>query len=206
MGLYESLIMNFGLCNAPATFQTFMDEQFKDLVGTSHIVVYLDDVLIFADNEAELEELTHKVLQWFLDLDLFLHPEKCTFNRTSVEYLRLIISEGELRMDLVKLEAVHKWPRPKTIKDIQKFLGFCNFYCRFIKNYSELARPLFDLTKKGKPFIWTERQDTAFMRLQDTLTSSPVLLLPNYGRPFTLYTDASDYATSTILEQDDALG
>ena len=206
MGLYKSLVMNFGLCNAPATFQTFMDEQFKDLVGTGHVVVYLDDVLIFADNEAELEELTHKVLQWFLDLDLFLRPEKCTFNRTSVEYLGIIISEGELRIDPVKLEAVRKWPQPKTGKDIQKFLGFCNFYRRFVKNYSELARPLFDLTKKGKPFIWTECQDTAFMGLQDALTSSPVLLLPDYGRPFTLYTDASDYVTSAILEQDDTLG
>ena len=166
----------------------------------------MDDVLIFADNEAELEELTHKVLQRFLDLDLFLHPEKCTFTRTSVEYLGIIISEGELRMDLVKLEAVRKWPRPKTVKDIQKFLGFCNFYRRFVKNYSELARPLFDLTKKGELFIWTEPQDTAFTGLQDALTSSPVLLLPDYGRPFTLYTDASDYATSAILEQDDVLG
>ena len=109
-------------------------------------------------------------------------------------------------MDPVKLEAVRKWPRPKTVKDIQKFLGFCNFYCCFVKNYSELARPLFDLTKKGEPFIWTERQDTAFTGLQDALTSSPVLLLPDYGRPFTLFIDASDYATSTILEQDDALG
>ena len=166
----------------------------------------MDDVLIFADNEAELEALTHKVLQWFLDLDLFLHPEKCTFNRTSVKYVGIIISEGELRMDPVKLEAVCKWPQLKTVKDIQKFLGFCNFYRRFVKNYSELARPLFDLTKKGEPFIWTERQDTAFTGLQDTLTSSPVLLLPDYGRPFMLYTDASDYATSAILEQDDALG
>ena len=128
MGLYESLVMNFGLCNAPATFQTFMDKQFKDLIATGHVVVYLDDILIFADNEAELEQLTHRVLQRLLDLDLFLRPEKCSFNRTSVEYLGLIISEGELRMDPIKLEAVRKWPRPKTVKDIQKFLGFCNFY------------------------------------------------------------------------------
>ena len=72
MGLYKSLVMNFGLCNAPATFQTFMDEQFKDLIATGHVVVYLDDILIFADNEAKLEQLTHRVLQRLLDLDLFL--------------------------------------------------------------------------------------------------------------------------------------
>ena len=206
MGLYESLVMNFGLCNALATFQTFMDEQFKDLIATGHVVVYLDDILIFADNEAKLERLTYRVLQRLLDLNLFLQPEKCSFNRTSVEYLGLIISEGKLCMDPIKLEAVRKWPRPKTVKDIQKFLGFCNFYQRFIKGYSELAHPLFDLTKKGEPFIWINHHKASFTGLQDVLTSSPVLLLPDYGKPFTLYTDASNYATSTILEQDDALG
>ena len=92
------------------------------------------------------------------------------------------------------------------MKDIQKFLGFCNFYRRFVKGYSELACLLFDLTKKGEPFIWTDRHEASFTGLQDVLTSSPVLLLLDYGKPFTLYIDASDYATSTILEQDHALG
>jgi hypothetical protein len=109
-------------------------------------------------------------------------------------------------MDPVKLTAVKNWPTPKTVKDIQKFLGFCNFYRHFVKAYSELARPLFDLTKKGEPFIWTDHHDQSFTGLQDALTSSPVLLLLDYGKPFTVYTDASDYATSAILEQDDALG
>jgi hypothetical protein len=156
MGLYESLVMNFGLCNAPATFQTFMDEQFKDLIATGHVVIYLDDILIFTTTILILEQLTHQVLQCLLDLDLFLRPEKCSFNQTSIEYLGIIISKGELHMDPIKLKAVRDWPRPKTVKDIQKFLGFCNFYRRFIKDYSELARPLFDLTRKGEPFIWTE--------------------------------------------------
>src|SRR5205807_4430476 len=109
-------------------------------------------------------------------------------------------------MDPIKLKAVKDWPRPKTVKDIQKFLGFCNFYRRFVKNYSKLARLLFNLTRKGKPFIWTDCHERAFTGLQHALTSSPVLLLPDYSCPFTLYTDASDYATSAILEQDDALG
>ena len=78
-------------------------------------------------------------------------------------------------MDPVKLAAVKQWPQPKTVKDIQKFLGFCNFYRRFVKAYLELARPLFDLTKKGTPFLWTKRHDQAFTELQDALTSSPVL-------------------------------
>jgi hypothetical protein len=139
IGLYESLVMNFGLCNAPATFQTFMDEQFKDLITTGHIVIYLDDILIFANTLLVLEQLTHQVLQRLLDLDLFLRPEKCSFNRTSVEYLSIIISEGKLCMDLIKLKAVKDWPQPKTVKDIQKFLGFCNFYRQFVQGYSKLA-------------------------------------------------------------------
>ena len=110
MGLYESLVMNFGLCNALATFQTFVDEQFKDLIATGHVVVYLNDILIFTDNKAELEQLTHKVLQCLLDLDLFLRPEKCSFNKTVVKYLGLIISEGKLCMDPIKLTAVKQWP------------------------------------------------------------------------------------------------
>jgi hypothetical protein len=96
MGLYESLVINFELCNAPATFQTFMDKQLKDLIATGHIVVYLNDILIFTSTLLILEQLTHKVLQHLLDLDLFLRPEKCSFNRTSVEYLGIIISEGKL--------------------------------------------------------------------------------------------------------------
>jgi hypothetical protein len=109
-------------------------------------------------------------------------------------------------MDPVKLKAIKDWPQPKTIKDIQKFLGFCNFYRCFVQNYSELAQPLFDLTRKGKPFIWMDHHEYAFIGLQHALTSSPVLLLPDNVCPFTLYMDASDYATSAILEQDDALG
>jgi hypothetical protein len=133
-----------------------------------------------------------------LDLDLFLRPKKCSFNRTSVKYLGIIISEGELHMDPIKLKAVKDWPRPKTIKDIQKFLGFCNFYRRFIKDYSELARPLFNLTKKGKPFIWTDHHERAFTGLQHALTSSLVLLLPDYscpGAPWTATTTRRDFPT-----------
>jgi hypothetical protein len=109
-GLYESLVMTFGLCNAPATFQTFMDTQLADAIATGHVVVYLDDILIFATTLAELERYTHIVLQRLADLDLFLQPAKCSFNQTSVEYLGLIISKGELRMDPVKLKAIQEWP------------------------------------------------------------------------------------------------
>jgi len=129
MGLFESLVMTFGLCNALATFQTFMDTKLADLIDMGHIVIYLDDILIFVHTIAEVIKYTHMVLQRLLDLDLYLQPMKCSFNQTSVEYLGLIISEGELHMDPIKLKAVSSWPMPTKVKNIQEFLGFCNFYC-----------------------------------------------------------------------------
>jgi len=139
MGLYESTVMTFRLCNAPATFQTFMDIEFGPLIKEGHVVVYLDDILIYATTITELVYWTHKVFQLLLKLDLYLRPAKCSFNQTLVEYLGLIISEGELRMDPVKLKAVQDWPKPKKVKDIQQFLGFCNFYRHFMQDYSTLA-------------------------------------------------------------------
>ena len=109
-------------------------------------------------------------------------------------------------MDPVRLCTVQQWPIPKKVKDVQKFLGFCNFYCHFVQNYSLLARPLFDFTKKDTPFVWTETQDDMFKSLQNMLCTALVLVLPDYGKPFTLTTDASDFATRAILEQEDALG
>jgi len=118
LGLFESLVMTFGLCNAPATFQTFMDTQFADIIATGHVIIYLDDILIFAETLQELTQLTHRVLQRIQDLDLFLRPAKCSFNQTSVEYLGLIISEGEICMDPVKLKAIQDWPLPRMVKDV----------------------------------------------------------------------------------------
>jgi len=131
--------MTFRLYNALATFQTFMDTQFADFLDTGKVVIYLDDILIMATTLVELVKLTHRILQHLLDLDLYLQPKKCSFNQISMEYLGLIISKGELHMDPVKLTVVTKWPTPKTMKEVQKFLGFCNFYRHFIKNYSASA-------------------------------------------------------------------
>jgi len=142
-----------------------MDTQFTDLIATGHVVIYLNDILIFATTLNKLVFYTHQVLKRLQELDLFLCPAKCSFNQPSVEYLGLIILEGELRMDPVKLQVVKDWPRPKSVKDIQKFLGFCNFYRRFVHAYSTLARPLFDLTKKTTTWTWTPACEAAFTSL-----------------------------------------
>ena len=205
LGLFEPLVMTFGLCNAPATFQTFMNGIFEDLVFQGHVVVYLDDILIFHDNPKDLDTLTHEVLRRLEEYDLFLKPEKCSFSKNIIEYLGVLITEGQAKMDPAKVQAVVDWPTPKTLKDTQAFLGFCNFYRRFIQDYSDMARPLFALTRKDTPFEWKEPQNTAFRFLIHAFITAPVLMLPDHSQPFRLITDASDFASGAILEQADAL-
>ena len=204
-GLFEPLVMTFGLCNAPATFQTIMQNIFNDLIDDGHVIVYLDDILIFHDSPKQLTNLTHEVLRRFLKWDLYLKPEKCSFAKDTIEYLGFVIFHGHLQMDPEKVSGILKWPQPHNVKKVQSFLGFCNFYCRFIKDYSAIARPLFDLTWKDTPFIWEPSQQTAYNTLLHAFTMAPVLAFPDPEKPYRLITDASDFAVGAILEQPDAL-
>jgi hypothetical protein len=205
LGLFEPTVMTFGLCNAPATFQTFMNNIFEDMIDEGHVIVYLDDILIFAEDTATLDKLTHDVLSHLEKHDLFLKPEKCVFAQTSIEYLGIVITEGQVKMDPAKVAGIANWPTPKMVKNIQAFLGFCNFYRHFIEGFSDIARPLTDLTRKDVPFCWTKPQETAFQTLIQAFTTAPVLALPDHSKPFRLITDASDFATGAILEQPNAL-
>ena len=128
LSLFEPTVMTFGLCNAPATFQTFMNNIFEDMVDDGHVVVYLDDILIFSDNPALLTQLTHEVLSHLEKYNLYLKLEKCVFAQTSIEYLGIVIKDGHVMMDPAKVAGVTQWPTPCTIKQVQAFLGFCNFY------------------------------------------------------------------------------
>jgi transposase InsO family protein len=204
-GLYEPLVMTFGLCNAPATFQTIMQEIFSDLIDEGHVIVYLDDILIFHESPSKLTELTHEVLRRFLKWDLYLKPEKCSFAKDTIEYLGFIVSNGHIKMDPEKVSGIMNWPQPANVKKVQSFLGFCNFYRRFIKDYSTIARPLFDLTKKDIPFVWGTAQQQAYDALLHAFTTAPLLALPDPTKPYRLITDASDFAIGAILEQPDAL-
>ena len=197
--------MTFGLYNAPATFQAFMNSIFSDLINDSHLIVYLDDILLFHSNLSNLHTLTHNVFSCFAKNDLYLKPEKCFFNKTFIEYLRVIISEGCIKTDPTKISGITQWPVPKKLKDLQSFLGFCNFYCQFIKHYFAIACPLFALCKKETPYTWTCDQEDAFQAHIYAFTIAPVLALPDNSLPYRLITDASDFALGAILEQPDAL-
>ena len=201
LSLYKPLIMTFGLCNVPVTFQTFMNSIFKDLLDTGQVVIYLDDILIFTHTINQLNRLTHKVLEHLERHNLFLKPEKCFFDQKGIKYLGVIISEGQVKMDPAKVHGILNWPTSKTLKNVQAFLGFCNFYCCFVQDFSAIVHPLSQLTKKDTPFVWGDAQEKGFRALITAFTTAPVL--PDHMKPFRLITDASTFATGTILEQPD---
>jgi len=145
-GLFEPLVMFFGMTNSPATFQTMMNNVFRTVIAEGIVVVYLDDILIFTKTEEEHEQAVWRVLEILTEHKLFLHPEKCEFHQKQIEYLRLVISENKVVMDPVKVARVHKWPVLENQTDVQAFIGFVNFYHHFIQDFSTIARPLFDLT------------------------------------------------------------
>jgi hypothetical protein len=132
LGLFKPTVMTFWLCNTPATFETFMNKIFKDMIEDGHVIVYLDDILIFSDDLDHLEHLTREVLSHLEQYGLYLKPEKCIFMQTSIEYLGIIITDGQVRMDPAKLAGITGWLTPQTVKQVQALLGFCNFYRQFI--------------------------------------------------------------------------
>ena len=140
------------------------------------------------------------------ELDLHLKLEKCQFDVSEVEYLGMIVKPGQLAMDPVKLDGIATWPTPAKVKDVQSFLGFANFYRRFIPDYSTVARPLLDLTKKDNRGDWTPTCQQSFDGLKKLFLSRPVLHLSDFSKPFAITTDASKYTSGAILFQTDANG
>jgi RNase H-like domain found in reverse transcriptase/Reverse transcriptase (RNA-dependent DNA polymerase)/Integrase zinc binding domain len=200
-GLFKPTMMFFGVCNSPATFQAMMDDIFMTIIDNRLVIVYMDDILIFADTKEELERITKLVLEKLQEHNLFLKAKKCKFCQTRIEYLGMIIEEGRISMDAVKLGGIRDWPVPTTLKQTRSFLGFGNFYWKFISHYSELARPLNDLMKKDKKFEWTTECQEAFDTMKKRFTEEPVLLMPDQSKPFQIESDASKVATGMVLTQ-----
>jgi Reverse transcriptase (RNA-dependent DNA polymerase) len=131
-GLYESLVITFGLTNAPANFQHFINDVLREFLDV-FVTAYLDDILIYSETLAEHEKHVQQVLEALSKVNLHLKPEKCHFHCTEVKYLGLVITPGGVRMDPDKVSAITEWKAPKNLKDVRVFLGFANFYRRFIR-------------------------------------------------------------------------
>jgi len=200
-GLFEPLVMFFGMTNSPTTFQTMINNIFRTLIAEGIVVVYLDDILIFTETEEEHEQAVRRVLEVLAEHKLFLHPEKCEFHRKWIEYLGLVISENKVEIDPVKVAGVRDWPTPENRTNVQAFIGFVNFYYRFIQDFSTIARPLFDLTRSDKAWNWDTKEQDAFECLKAAVTTAPVLVSPQDSEPFRIEADSSDFASGAVLSQ-----
>ena len=204
-GSYEYLVMPFGLTNAPATFQYFMNDIFHDLLDVC-VVVYLDDILIYSDDLDTHRKQVKDVLSRLRKHNLHARPEKSGFHMDSIEYLGVIISPTGIAMDPEKVKVILDWPAPTTVKELQSFLGFANFYRRFVDNYSGITKALTSLLKKNTEYEWTDKCENAFQILKKAFTEAPVLRHFDPEDMIVVESDASDYAIAGILSQYDKEG
>ena len=199
-GLYQFNVLSFGLTNAPPQFQRLMSRVLHGLEWKV-CLVYIDDVIIFSSSFAEHLSRLQLVFDRFRAANLKLKPSKCYFARDSVNYLGFVVSSKGIAPDTYKLDAVRSFPTPKTVKEVRSFLGLCNYYRRFVKDFANIASPLNHLTRKNVRFSWSSDCEIAFAELKSRLCSPPILAYPNFDLPFHLYTDASQYALGFILGQ-----
>ena len=171
---FEYLVMPFSLTNAPAMFQNLVNDVLRDFLNRS-VFVYLDTILIFSRNQEEHFQHVRQVFQRLLENKLYVKAEKCEFSVTSVSFLGFIIESGQVRTCPEKVSAVTDWPIPDSCKKLQQFLGFANFYRRYIHDYSRVAARL---TSPALPFAWTPEAEAAFFGLKILFSSAPILIQP----------------------------
>jgi RNase H-like domain found in reverse transcriptase/Reverse transcriptase (RNA-dependent DNA polymerase)/Integrase zinc binding domain/Chromo (CHRromatin Organisation MOdifier) domain/Integrase core domain/Aspartyl protease/Eukaryotic translation initiation factor 3 subunit G len=200
-GHFEYTVVPFGLANAPSAFSKIMQHVLRSVLGRC-AQVYLDDCLVYSSTPEQHQKDLATVLQLLRDHNLFANADKCTLFTHEVKYLGHIISKDGIRVDPGKTAKLRDWPVPTSVKELQAFLGLCNYFRRFIQSYSEVARPLTALTSKNAWHPLTDVELTAFLKLKDTLVSPPVLAIPQFDKPFDVYTDASDNACGAVLIQE----
>lgn len=199
-GHFQFRVMGFGLTNAPATFQTMMNHILRPYLR-KFVVVFLDDILIFSKTWEDHLNHVQIVLEALKENQLYCKPSKCQFGAKELLFLGHRVSGSSIAPDPEKLKAVVDWPIPSSVPDVRKFLGFANYFRRFIDHYSFISRPLEEMTGKGAHFEWNEARQCAFEQLKRALLQAPVLRLANVDLPFRVDTDASDFAIAGVLLQ-----
>jgi hypothetical protein len=199
-GHYEFLVMSFGLCNAPSTFQSLMNHVFHPFLH-HFVLVFFDDILIYSktwtDHLTHVDQFLHLVSQH----QLFLKQSKCSFGASEVEYLGHLVGKDGVRVDLKKIEAMQDWPHPKTLKILRGFPSLTGYYCKFVKNNGNIAAPLTALLKKNS-FTWTPVIAQDFQTLKTTMCTTPILALPDFTKTFVLECDALGKGIDVVLMQE----
>ena len=200
-GLYQFKTMPFGLINAPATFSRIMRKLIQDMQCVDN---YIDDILVHTQSwETHMQTLSELLLR-LKKAGLTAKPSKCSVGMDSIEYLGHVVGKSRLSPQQNKITKIQNAPRPVTKKQLRSFLGLSGYYRRFIPNYAAIAAPLTDKTRNSEPnkITWNESQQLAFEKLKHSLATSPILMLPDFDKVFTLRTDASDLGIGAILLQD----
>jgi hypothetical protein len=200
-GLYEFLVMSFGLTNAPTYFMYLMNSVFMTELD-KFIVVFIDDILIYSKSEQEHAKHLRVVLQHLRDHKLYAKFSKCEFWLKSVKFLGHTISHDGISVDPSKVQEVMEWKPPKSVHQIRSFLGLAGYYRRFIPDFSRIAKPMTELLKKGVKFVWNEACEKAFHTLRQHLTSAQVLVQPDNSKPFEVFCDASRTGLGCVLMQE----
>jgi hypothetical protein len=200
-GLYEYLVMSFGLTNAPAHFMYLMNSVFMSELD-KFVVVFIDDILIYSQNEEEHAEHLRAVLTRLRDHKLYVKFSKCEFWLKKVPFLGHVLSEDGISVDPTKVQEVLDWKASTLVHEVQSFLGLAGYYRRFIPNFSKIAKPMTRLLQKDKKFVWTLECEEDFHTLRTLLTSAPVLAQPDIEKPFDVYCDASGTGSGCVLMQE----
>ncbi|KAL0536174.1 hypothetical protein IC582_025113 [Cucumis melo] len=199
-GHYEFIVMSFGLTNAPAVFMDLMNRVFREFLDT-FVIVFIDDILIYSKTEAEHEEHLRMVLQTLRDNKLYAKFSKCEFWLKQVSFLGHVVSKAGVSVDPAKIEAVTGWTQPSTVSEVRSFLGLAGYYRRFVENFSRIATPITQLTRKGAPFVWSKACEDSFQNLKQKLVTTPVLTVPDGSGSFVIYSDASKKGLGCVLMQ-----
>ena len=197
-GKYELLMVPFGIAQAPAYFQLLMN---KVLNGLKFAMMYLDNIIIFSDNESQHLEHLETVFSCLREAGLKMKWSKCDFFKSEIHYLGHLISPEGISPLPNKLDCIQHMPVPKTVKEIKQFLGLTGYYRKFVPRFADISRPLTTLTKKDKKFEWTPACQKSFDLLKETLCGEPLLKYADTSKPYTLYTDASKFSQAGVLTQ-----
>ena len=204
-GQYQFRVMGFGLTNAPATFMALMNDVMRPYLRKC-VVIFLDDILVFSNSWQEHLSHLDSILSALEEAELFCNGAKCLFAVQRVKFLGHIVTGETVAPDPEKLAAITKWPVPTSVREVRRFLGFTNYFRRFIQNYSMMSRPLELLTGKYAKFVWSADHQEAFEKLRAALLEAPVLGVADMSKSFRVVTDASDQAIGAVLLQADEEG
>ena len=191
--------MFFGLINSLATFQAMINNILRDLINTGEVATFMDNVLVGTEEEKRHNKIVKEVLRRMEENDLYIKPEKYVWKVREIDFLGLVMESGGIKMQEKKVVGVLEWPRSKTVKEIQKFLGLTNYYRQFVKDFAKIAKPMHKLVRKDEKQSQGEKQEKAFEQLKQVFTTQPVLVAPDLDKEIRVKADVLEYTTRGVL-------